>query len=328
MSTKTFTKKIFDWLHQLNHDRRVRKIDLAVAVQLTKCFNEKDHSGRAWPSLKTLGDPIGFHHEGTVLKSVRRLHETGNLYVVWGKRGSGHVNQYWMVLKPSAGQVSKLSAGKVKKLASQSRKLAGGQVIYSSNHSREEKSEDFSSLGERADRLRGPEIPPPGGPPERPPGASEEESSPAAAQTSSPSEPEGPKEGATEERGADPLAPAKTSPPSKTRAPEGFAELQRIWSVRPWADGADDLAAAAKACAAAATEVGDDVSLAGARVWVAAPAFCGDNVRYLPALAKWLSGRCWEKKPPPQKRPPPPRKEPKPDLGSMMLVIGQRRARQ
>jgi hypothetical protein len=96
--------------------------------------------------------------------------------------------------------------------------------------------------------------------------------------------------------------------------------LRRIWT-RPWPD---DFAAAGKAYAVAAAEVGADVILAGARAWVAA---C-DAPRYLPALTKWLSARSWEVPPPQRRARSAPRQQtyhrrPKPELARMMLALGE-----
>jgi DNA-binding transcriptional regulator YhcF (GntR family) len=128
--SSAFTKQTFTWLHQINRDRRLLAIDLCVAVELTKYFNEKDHGGRAWPSLRTLGAAIGLH-EVTVLRSMRRLEVNGHLQVVWGQRGRGHPSQYWMIVKPAATQVleaKKPAATQVLKPAAQSIKPAAQSI--------------------------------------------------------------------------------------------------------------------------------------------------------------------------------------------------------
>jgi hypothetical protein len=104
MSSKAFTRQIFDWLHQVNTDDDLTPADVCVALQLTRHFNEDDDGGRAWPSCKFIGDEIGLS-ESTVINSVRRLHKHGHLRVVWGQRGRGHPNQYWMEIKPQRAKV-------------------------------------------------------------------------------------------------------------------------------------------------------------------------------------------------------------------------------
>jgi hypothetical protein len=133
MSSKAFTKKVFDWLHQVNRDERVNlKIDVAVCLELTDYFNEDDKDGRAWPSCKTIGDAINVH-EVSVLRSMRRLEATGHLYVVWGKQGKGHTNQYWMILKPAPTQLIKPAPTQVKKPASKFAKPAPTQENHLKN---------------------------------------------------------------------------------------------------------------------------------------------------------------------------------------------------
>jgi hypothetical protein len=126
----------------------LRAIDLCVAVELSDYFNEDDNGGRAWPGLRTLGDPIGLH-EVSVLRAMRRLEVGGHLRVVPGRPGRGQTNQYWMAIKPAAGQVldaAKPAAGQVSdknkpanqsgKPANQSKKPAGRQQNHSKNHSK------------------------------------------------------------------------------------------------------------------------------------------------------------------------------------------------
>jgi hypothetical protein len=100
MSSKAFTKKVFDWLHQVNRDKRVRKFDVSIALELTDYFNEDAKDGRAWPSLKTIADAINIR-EASVQESVRRLAALGHLHVIWGSQGRGRSNQYWMIVKPA-----------------------------------------------------------------------------------------------------------------------------------------------------------------------------------------------------------------------------------
>lgn len=103
MSSKEFTAKTFKWLYQVNWDADLLPVDVKVAVQLTRHFNEDDEDGRAFPGCKYVGDKIGVS-EPTVIRSVRRLHKRGHLRVIWGAAGRHHSNQYWMVEKTSAAK--------------------------------------------------------------------------------------------------------------------------------------------------------------------------------------------------------------------------------
>lgn len=78
-----------------------------------------------------------------------------------------------------------------------------------------------------------------------------------------------------------------------------LAELQALWSVRPWPDTAEDDAAARKAFAVACRDADPDEIIAGAHAWVTAAA---DEPRFLPKLAKWLTGRSWAKPPPARRK--------------------------
>jgi hypothetical protein len=99
MCSKAFTRKTFTWLRQINHDKGVLAIDVRLAVELTDYFREKDQGGRAYPAAKTLGKAVGVS-EQTALRSVDRMVKRGHLYVIPGKPGRGHPNQYWMIVKP------------------------------------------------------------------------------------------------------------------------------------------------------------------------------------------------------------------------------------
>jgi hypothetical protein len=105
MSSKAFTRKTFTFLHQVNQNQELPASDLAVTLQLSLHFNEKDQDGRAFPSCKSIGEPIGLS-EATVIRSVRRLEQHGHIRVICGQQGKGHPNQYWMIVKPSPVKVS------------------------------------------------------------------------------------------------------------------------------------------------------------------------------------------------------------------------------
>ena len=100
MGSKEFTAQQFRWLHQINGDAELEAVDLKVALQLTRHFDEDDQDGRAFPSYKYIGDKIKVPRP-TVIRSIQRLHEYGHLRVVWGSAGRGHPNQYWMIEKRS-----------------------------------------------------------------------------------------------------------------------------------------------------------------------------------------------------------------------------------
>ena len=75
---------------------------------------------------------------------------------------------------------------------------------------------------------------------------------------------------------------------------ERFSELREIWA-RPWAD---DVAADRRAFEVACREVAPDEIIEAAAAWVAA----ADHPRFLPALARWLTNRGWDKSPPTKAR--------------------------
>jgi hypothetical protein len=299
MTTKQFTRQVISWLHQVNRDKRLRAIDLCVAVELTRYFNEQDHEGRAWPSCKTLGDPIDLH-EVTVLRSVRRLEVNGHLRVVWGRQGRGQTNQYWMVLKPAERQVLKPANQSEIKPANQSGKPARRQENHLKNH--EGVSEETPSHGEREDQPSADLNSTPGA--AAPDGAApvdqnqELELSIVEISPEPLSEPHLPKQEGLPRAGQVEAPRPKTDSErdarfEKEQLGQSFAVLRRAW-VRPWPDA--DGAEASRLYAAAWREVGPVVIQAAAEAFVAA----ADDPRFLPTLSKWLAGRGWEK-PPPQK---------------------------
>jgi len=78
--------------------------------------------------------------------------------------------------------------------------------------------------------------------------------------------------------------------PASGNGADRFDELRAVWK-RPWPeDDAADRRAFEEACRHASFEA----ILSGARTWFAA----ADDARYLPPLARWLAGACWEKPPP------------------------------
>jgi hypothetical protein len=87
--------RTFQWFYRINTNPKYLKVDLAVAVQLTKYVNRK--TGDTYVGAKRLSDNIGVSVR-SVLRSVRRLQEGGDLGVEWGAPGRGHSNRYWPIL--------------------------------------------------------------------------------------------------------------------------------------------------------------------------------------------------------------------------------------
>jgi hypothetical protein len=105
VSSKRFTKKIFDWLYQIKADRELPPSAALFALQLITHFNEK-RGGVCWASCQTIGDSIGMH-ESTAVRLYHLFERRGHLKVEWGKQGKGHSNRCWMIIqKPAPAQVS------------------------------------------------------------------------------------------------------------------------------------------------------------------------------------------------------------------------------
>jgi hypothetical protein len=250
MSSKEFTAKTFTFLHQVNHNKRLKKIDAAVCLELTVYFTESDQDGRAFPGCKTLADEIGVS-ETTVIRSVRRVEAEGHLRVVWGSQGRRHPNQYWMVVKPAPVKVSgagKPSSAPPRKPASVKIKPAPVQENLLRNL--EGVSLETPSQGEREIALtRVDDDPGTAGLEARAPDSGKEE----------------------------------ILPPG--RLPRGMAarypELRTIWA-RPWIEDED---ADRRAFEVACRQASPDEIIEAARIRVAA----ADHPRFLPSLAKWLT---------------------------------------
>jgi hypothetical protein len=93
--SKTFTAKVFRWLHQVNADPELPASAAKVAIRLSPDFNE-GWGGKAWSAFKTMGDDISLS-ERHVIRAIRALEARGHLRVQWGKQGRGHSSQYWML---------------------------------------------------------------------------------------------------------------------------------------------------------------------------------------------------------------------------------------
>jgi hypothetical protein len=262
MSSKQFTAKTFAWLRQINRGRYLA-VDVRIALELTQYFNEKDQGGRAYPGYKTIGDRIGVS-EQTVIRSIERMRAQGDLYVIPGKPGRGHPNQYWMTLKTSTA----------KEVFEGQRKPPSGpkktSTAMEENHLKNHQDADGECLrtppsaGERVRASRDENSPPAGAPPlSRHPAGNFDHSEPTTA--------DGEKED------------------------QAFRDLRGVWR-RGWP--ADDtpkaLAVARNAYAKARQEVGPEEIIEGARAWLAA----SEAPRFLPALSQWLAARGWQMPPP------------------------------
>jgi hypothetical protein len=95
--TKEFSETRFVWLDQVLADRKLPASSFKVAFYLSQQFNES-RDGMAWPGLKTMANAVGLSKGGT-FKAVQRLHTRGHLEVEWGRRGKGHSNRYWWIIK-------------------------------------------------------------------------------------------------------------------------------------------------------------------------------------------------------------------------------------
>jgi hypothetical protein len=367
MSSKQFTAQVFAWLQQINRDPHLLAIDVKVALELTRFFNEKDQGGRAFPSCKTLGDAIGMS-ERTIRRSVERMTKGGHVYTILGKPGRGHPNQYWMTLKTGTAtpvlDAEKTGTGDRQKTGICDKKTG---TATPENHLKNQEADrgclrNPLSAGERVRASRDEKSPPSGAPPlTRDPAGLEldRETESAAAKKKIPTDENESAESAEDAAAA--LEPIWTDDqmlrnlrmqahafrlvedvagsvridsgddddPPKPMPEHVAAQIRRLmpqlshedqetlrrreildkakvleWHFRKlralWRRGhaSDDTPKAiaiarnafAKACSIAdATTIMD-----GARAWVAAV----DAPRYLPALAKWLAARGWEKPPP------------------------------
>jgi hypothetical protein len=108
MSTKEFTRRIFQWLAQVKNDREMPNSRALFAVQLIEHFNE-GHDGAGWASCKTVAQGMGAS-QATVITLFHLFERRGHLKVDWGTQGSGHSNRYSMIIKK--GQPTDLSGGK------------------------------------------------------------------------------------------------------------------------------------------------------------------------------------------------------------------------
>jgi hypothetical protein len=272
-----------------------------VALQLTVHFNEHDEGGRAYPSCQAIGDAIGLS-ECTVRRSVERMAKEGDLYVVWGRQGRGHPNQYWMIVKPApkrekkTGRVAPVFAPQktgIVKPASAVEKTGTAAPENHLNHFTEgERLRAAPSAGRETNAPAAVCGSPAGGRLEGAAGRRKGEENPER------------KEAAATGAGADSperaVEPAGVSLVASLDVHRAWQDLRALWR-RGWAaDDAPRALAIAWQAFEQACEDGaepDDV-LDAARAWIAA----ADAPRYLPQLATWLLASGWEQPPPQKKR--------------------------
>ena len=96
----------FWWLNnQILPNTKLPHSAFKVAYRISEGFNDQHSDGRCWESCKSIGDACGLS-EQSVVRLVHLLHAEGDLRVEWGQQGSGHSNQYWMIVKPPPVEVS------------------------------------------------------------------------------------------------------------------------------------------------------------------------------------------------------------------------------
>jgi hypothetical protein len=296
-ATKLAHKK-FRWLlKQVALDPRMPL--LALRACMVVCDHASlDHNGQAIIGQDIIAKKLGVWRQ-QVSSALRQAVALGHLEAI--RRGRDHANAYRMVLKdelPAADDVCKSKTSSMSANADIKPDMmsanADFDVCKSQTHSPfsspgplteapergETTAERETEFAERAEETEPPAgaggASPGGGPPAD--AGPRREHAPAAAP---PSRQEPPTER--------PQSPAQEEKPGA----EKFDELRAIWA-RPWPD---DVAVDQRAFEMACREVAPDDIIAAAGAWVAA----ADNPRFLPSLAKWLTGRGWEK-PPPEKK--------------------------
>jgi hypothetical protein len=96
------TRQKFVWLAQVKADRELSPSAFMVAFELTQLFNA-EYGGAAWKSSLNIAKAVGLS-EPSIIRIVRQLRERGHLKIEPGKRGAGHSNRYFMVLKTSTSE--------------------------------------------------------------------------------------------------------------------------------------------------------------------------------------------------------------------------------
>jgi hypothetical protein len=311
---KAFIRAKFHCLYQVNENPNLSATDSAVYLQISKHVNEADRGGRAYPSYKTIGRPIG-KSEATVIRSIRRLVAEGHLKVIWGRRGRGHPNQYWLVVKPSSMQVSVSDRKQTKKdlkpsPVKENNKLLLKKKLGENSASRffnlERAADAALDLKEEAFRKK------------------EEKKGANSTFSQQPAVPDQDRDNnfctnlktAVPDQGAIVTLKTEVTAGDLCSSPDDqgdnknicitlktvdnknvcintpdFETLQAIW-CRPWPD--DELAdrLAFERAIAGGGDIGE--ILEAAKCWVAA----ADAPRFLPKLDRWLNARGWLKVPP------------------------------
>jgi hypothetical protein len=294
-ATKLAHKK-FRFIEQVIADSRLSPLATRAAI-FVGCRCSLDHGGQAIIGQDKIAERLGAWRQD-VSQALRQAVALGHLELI--RRGRDHANAYRMVLKDELP-----AADDVTDSVTSSPPHDVGKNPTSSVSENPDIKPDMMSGNPDSDVGKNPTDSPffsPGAPTE-PPGRREREdaltrinSSPAGG---SPPLDAGP----PRRQEASPAA----APPARQESPierprsvareesgdEKFRELRTLWA-RPWAD---DVAADQRAFEMACREVAPDEIIAAAGAWVAA----ADDPRFLPSLAKWLTGRGWEK-PPPTKR--------------------------
>jgi hypothetical protein len=287
MSSKSFTRQIFSWLRQINIDCELPPNAAKVAITLAADYFNEDQGGMAWAALQTIASDARLA-KATVISMVRRLQGRGHLRIEWGKRGSGHSNHYFMVLKTEHGDLfehaEKRSAAA--DLSDPNKRSTCGARKGQNRGGKRSTFEEKRSEALDLNRLESPNK------------RREESKTPASDDASlnfnEPGEPEGqsinppsPEQAAlrlaTEER------PAQTENPKPP--PDRFEEF---WSIYPRrvAKGA-----ARKAFASAIRRgIDPDVIIAGVEMYAVTRA--GEPQKYTKHPATWLNHECWEDEPP------------------------------
>ncbi len=102
--TATFTKQIFQWLHQVKADHDMPPSRSLFALELSKWFRE-NNNGVAIKGYNAIATEIGMS-EPAVVALAQLFVARGHLRIQKGEPGRGRANQYWMTIKPHAAEVS------------------------------------------------------------------------------------------------------------------------------------------------------------------------------------------------------------------------------
>ena len=272
MGTKKPTKddeqrgrRTFLWFYRINNNPRYKHVDLAVAVRLTQFINKK--TGDAYPSAKTIGEPIGLS-ERSVLRSVRRLAEGGDVGVEWGAQGRGRSNRYWPILPVLDDEKTGTTMPVSEDVKPAFRARKTGRALPE-NHKTNHGDPFGVPHGERA----------------------------ATAAAASGVGPEGPPHRRQKGRsGVGGTAAGIGTNGAAVPRPQELATLHGLWDRGHPADATvrQQQADAAAWTAALVGGATPETILVAAQKWIAA----ADAPRFLPKLSDWLTTHSWGKPPP------------------------------